>query len=836
MRFLWAGLLILALPVAAWAQVHGQVLSIGFDNRYRPDCWTPMLVQLENPSPDSVVVQIQIVQEDLESDRVIFTQDVTLSGTGEGKPSTGENFWVYFKPKPTGGGLPDATDLSANLATLNSELKVFLCDKDGKQICILPITSTILNVDPKRDITETDRSKKLILFITDEDDKPIIPNYSATAGVLEDVEPVILHPRDLPNSVLGYDAVDAIVWMDADANFLSAGTRSPTLDAIRQWVRQGGNLVICEPSEPQKIKPFADMLPVGEILDGQWAIPITDRPDIDVLRRIVHYSPMKLAWPTGQLPFKVARVPARSDAKVGEWMQWPDDAGGASDADAKFTPWLARRGEGLGAVTWVAQDLGNPALTDQLREGWRFIWDRVFDWNNAPEVPENYKPDSDTDDPWKPAAGIDLGFALLQGLDLTSTAAAFVGIVCLFFVIYWLVAGPGSYFYLVRKNKAQMSWFLFAVTAIGATLMTALLVRLLVRGPPQLRHQSVIRIADGITEDGQPSAVIDSRFGLYIPQDGLKKIDLLNISPREVSTIAPFSIHPQYIHDEDMSPAYLEYQIPAGPSDSGGDSDSGDASAANSISVSIPYRSSSKKLQTHWVGAWTDRIVVPDGMPQIKLVPPGNGGYIAGSLVNHTGFDLRDIYIAFQEPGAAANGELSIGDYTWIIFVPDWPRDGLLDLKKLTLNENLINLDAQGGRRPGGEKIAFGQLDRGLAWPRFWENLDDSDRQDLENAIPMLSFFDQIPPWETMQGEPARQEFYRRGGRWMNLSPAISAGELAIVATESINGDTNKSPLPVPLNVSDSPVTGAGVTIIQSVLSLDKSAMYSNPATRPEAQ
>jgi hypothetical protein len=70
----------------------------------------------------------------------------------------------------------------------------------------------------------------------------------------------------------------------------------------------------------------------------------------------------------------------------------------------------------------------------------------------------------------------------------------------------------------------------------------------------------------------------------------------------------------------------------------------------------------------------------------------------------------------------------------------------------------------------------------------------------------------------------------------MNLSPAISAGELAIVATESINGDTNKSPLPVPLNVSDSPVTGAGVTIIQSVLSLDKSAMYSNPATRPEAQ
>ncbi len=111
MRFLLAGLLILAMPAAALAQATGQVLTVGFNNHYRPDCWTPMLVQLTSQSADSQAYQIQIVQEDLDRDRVTYTQLETLGGNVEGRPATTENYWVYFKPKPTDGGLPDATDL-----------------------------------------------------------------------------------------------------------------------------------------------------------------------------------------------------------------------------------------------------------------------------------------------------------------------------------------------------------------------------------------------------------------------------------------------------------------------------------------------------------------------------------------------------------------------------------------------------------------------------------------------------------------------------------------------------------------------------------------------------
>ncbi|MGA2441503.1 MAG: hypothetical protein ABSH08_11125, partial [Tepidisphaeraceae bacterium] len=119
MRLFLAGLLILAMPAAALAQARGQVLTVGFNNHYRPDCWTPMLVQLTSQSPDPQAYQIQIVQEDLDRDRVTFTQTVALGGNVEGRPATTENFWVYFKPKPVDYGLPDATDPATTLATLN---------------------------------------------------------------------------------------------------------------------------------------------------------------------------------------------------------------------------------------------------------------------------------------------------------------------------------------------------------------------------------------------------------------------------------------------------------------------------------------------------------------------------------------------------------------------------------------------------------------------------------------------------------------------------------------------------------------------------------------------
>jgi hypothetical protein len=812
MRLFLAGLLILILPTAAWAQAKGQVLSVGFNNRYRPDCWTPMLIQLQSQSEQSTVYQIQIIQEDLDRDKVVFTQEVTLGGNVEGKSATTENFWVYFRPKPTGKGLPDASQMT-NLNNLNAELKVFLCDRKGKQISTLPLTATINSIDPYRESLDPRRSRKLVLVVTDGADKARFPDYSQQRGVVEDVEMVPVQPRDLPLNSNGYEAVDGIVWMDADANFLKEGTRSAALDAIHQWVHDGGHLVVCQPPEARKIEPFKDLLPVGGVLDNEWAIPIVDRKDVDILNQIAHPNGLGKPWPAMTGPFKVARVPLREGSNVFEWMPWTDNSG------TTFTPYLARRGYGTGACTWIAQDLGSPALTNGATSGWRFIWDRVFDWNNA-QVDEDYKPSiNQTPDVWGEGEWVDLGRTTISGLDNTNKAAWLISIACFFFVVYVLVAGPGVYFFLLSRGRAQQSWFYFGLSAVVATGLTVLLVKAVVRGPPELKHFSISRFATG-----DANQRIDSRFGLYIPQDGPQQIELNETSPSQDCYITPFAIHPEFISDDDTVSAYSEYEIPV--------RDTGDSQP---LAVSIPYRSTSKKLETKWVGKSRGQIEVAAGNT-IKLTAPATtGGYIHGTLTNNTGSDLMDIYLAFKGPDTFETGAASVHDVNWMLYLPQWPSQGQLKIEDMIKPENLIRMDGQ-GRKPRTGTPAYGKLERGVAWDLYFkqsrENLNS-----LDYALPMLALFEQLPPWRSeidSSGQTGKRfELYRRNARGLDLSTALSAGQLVIVGTVKTNGKATETPLPVPLMVDGNPVAGNGTEIIEQVIPLDRSAVDQPPANRP---
>ena len=815
MRLFVAGLLLsLVLPAAAvLAQARGQVLSLGFNNHYRPDCWTPMLVQLTSESADSQVYQIQIQQEDLDRDHVTFTQTVTLGGNVEGRPATTENFWVYFKPQPVDEGLPDATNSTQTLATLNNALKIFLCDKDGKQLSKLPLTSTILNIDPFRSVEDVSRGRRLILFVSAGSDQPEISDYSHQVAVLQDVDAIACTPRDLPSNVIGYEAVDAIVWMDADANFLTSGTQTPSLEALLQWVHQGGHLVVCEPPEAIKIKPFADILPVGGQIEGQWTIPMVDRKELDVLNRLAHPSMDQQAWPSDLGSFKVARVPALAGSKVDEWMQWND--GG----QATFTPWLARRSVGLGAVTWVAQDLGNPALTGKAKSGWRYVWDRVFDWNEPTEIPEDYKP-PESNDNWVMAdRAIDLGATYDQkGMDLNATAALLLSIAGFSFVVYWIVAGPGLYLVLAARKKANLSWFVFGATAVAATVLTSLLVKLVVRGPPELAHVSVVRYATG-----EPNGVIDSRFGLYIRQDGPKTIGLGEAAPHEVSYITPFSIPPQYASDSEELSAYLQYQLPV-------------PDATDAVAVTIPYRSTLKKLQAHWVGQAKATIDPASDTPAIKIDANDN---LVGTLVNNSGSDLWHVFLAFKRPKFTDSTDTASNDDTMLIYYERWPKGAALKLDDLLGSKRWMNFeDSDPHRHPMGPDEVFGMMGGPAqlpgTWSSYWRTKDDGVGEDWDELLPMLTFFDQIPPWEIRQDvHSKRYEIRRYGARDLDLSPALSAGSLVICARGIVDKDTTTTPLPLPLTVSDNPVSGDGTTIYQFVLPLDRSAISGQPTTKP---
>src|SRR5690606_14415218 len=283
---------------------------------------------------------------------------------------------IYFIPKATAEpgfdfGLPTPNDA---LRPLNEQLKVFVATENGRQIAQLPIENTITSIDPRREPNSARRGVKLILAVADPDtgSQPVGAEMGPQTGLLgikEDVIMVNVRPRELPESILGYEAVDGVVFLNADPNEL----RTPTderMRALRQYVREGGTLVICQPAQWEKTLGFGDLLPVfiprpGTPPGGQVIVERSQpQPLLDfVIRGLPRLSDQMLytqlrrqmldRWSRARAPFRIALAEPKPDAFVAEWIEWD-----TADDTKTRSPYIVRRVTGAGSVIWVAQDLG----------------------------------------------------------------------------------------------------------------------------------------------------------------------------------------------------------------------------------------------------------------------------------------------------------------------------------------------------------------------------------------------------------------------------------------------------------------------------------------------
>ena len=76
MRFFLAGIFLLLTPLLALAQFKGEVEAIGFNNVYRPDCWTPMLVRIHPQGGQTGLYKLQVKQKDLDGDLPTFEREI----------------------------------------------------------------------------------------------------------------------------------------------------------------------------------------------------------------------------------------------------------------------------------------------------------------------------------------------------------------------------------------------------------------------------------------------------------------------------------------------------------------------------------------------------------------------------------------------------------------------------------------------------------------------------------------------------------------------------------------------------------------------------------------
>ena len=824
MRAFLAGIsLLLLMSGAAFGQATGFVESVGFDRAYRPDCWVPMVVNLSSQIPEPATYDIQVEQEDLDGDTVVYArQQVTLNAGAT------DRYWVYFLPRPR--GLPDSA------LKLGRSLRVNLYTPGGgKHVAQLPLPQgmTLINIDPRRGFGGGGgRGKKLVLAVVDPSAQGRAPwrEYNVALGLIEDPELIYLRPVDLPESPLGYDAVDAVLWLTGKTQDLEAGG-SRALAGLKQWVARGGQLVVVQPSQSSgshRISGFEDVLPVH--LTGDDGVRMREREEPQPLHRLA-MEPFQSTLREGQDPwdrlparlkFEVAYAKAKPGAVVDAWVEWTEDrpepaaktAGARAAAPeapeappAPKTPYIARMAHGLGSVAWVGQDLTSANVASPVLYGWPHVWDRVFGWRNATIVPPAFNPEDSTDPQRRryDANGVvDMGKSVLHGMDHEGKAGAYILLAVFFFVGYWVVAGPGSYVFLAGKGRRQLSWPMFAVAAIAATALTVGVVRLVLRGDPEVKHFSVVRMTPG-----QP-AVVDSRIGLYIPRDGNQEVKLLNVAPDSISQVHALALHPQFVPEGD---GYLDtgkYTIPVR-----------DDNAEGTVVAEFPYRSTLKKIQAEWVGPLSNgvsaqgdgiRVVTPRPVQDVTGKTVGST-YVVGTLLNNTGADLQNVLVGFRYDPRQ----------DWLLFVPRWGKGATLDLAHEFASATLLPDPAF--RQADFSKPQKGFL--GSQWGRFWhKNFNtgatgvaemSDDKLAFRSFLGLMSVFDRIPPQPNEVNNFNRVELLRRGGRDLNLSQSLAAGQLVMMA------EAPDTPLPFPMEVEGEQVTGEGTTYYQFVLPVDRS-------------
>lgn len=798
------------MATAASAQVSGVVDTIGFDGRYRPGCWTPMLVRLQSQGSPTGLYELRVWQHDLDGDTPYYSTRVTLTqGKGE------QRFWTYFLPEPINGGMTGAMSTTAEL---QQRLRITVHNAAGTELAQLALGPSVpQSVDPILvGFSNATRARRFVIFVRDGGSAPPLRDYNdpaAITGLAEDLDSVIVSPDRLPESSLGYDGVDAIVWLEGDPSQLSIGS-SRRLEAMREFVSRGGHLVINTPSNWQVLKGFEEMLPVDisgtETTVGQG--PAAALAKAMPFPRNDKSAPLFDPWTRYRSSFTIATAKARPGAVVDLWA-YRNESG---DSDAQ-TPWLARRPFGFGCVTWVGQDLGARELTLNANWGWPRVWEAVLGSASEPVV----LPDARTKPRYQASTPREMGSAVLEAMNLSGTAAALVGVTILFFIGYWLLAGPGTFFFLRYRKQATLSWFWFGAVALVSTAVTLGLVKLILRGEPEVRHVSLVRIN---ADRNQPAMAI-SRLGVYVKRDGPQAIALTDTDRRLPSTIAPFPIHPS-LHaalegDKYLFPAPIAYAVPV---------PTADEPAAPTINV--PFRTTQKRLRADWFGPREERI---EGTASLR--PSGAaGGTIAGVLKNTTGLALRNVYLAFRH--RTATGVPS----DWMIYVDHWNAGDALDLGAAfnpsgQLTPAMVSIGSR-DVRPNAEFPVRGQLRDwaeyfapGLRAPAMGEaTLQKDFVGDRAASVAVLCLFGRMPPIQNPQEgdgsfRVSRADLHRSGLRDWDASNAMLAGQLVILA------EADKVPVPVPMTIDGDKVTGDGTTIYQFVLPL--APIPAAPASQP---
>jgi len=812
-----AGLVRAQDGVQVGVQVGGQVVQLGFDNYYRPGSWVPVKVRISAPTAQ---YELRITQRDADGDRVLFTRQVVVTGDAQ-SGARQQEFWAYFFAEPMDGGLPeqDSTELM-------QRLRITLHTANGTEVQQISTNRQLpRSLDPR--VTAgggTTKGNRLILLVNGVGTNTrAFSEPERVIGTLENYNFLAIRPDQLPQSAVGLDMVDAVVWCNSLPGEI---TQDPLrLAALREWVRRGGHLVIATPAQWQQLESFGDLLPVTI----NSVAPVSNIPGLNDA-----IAAEQFVAPNVRLASAVARpqtlVAFTSNPVDSEKNASPTTAPATNPAIVANVPVLVRMGYGYGCVSWLAVDLADPALTRDAMP-WLKLWPMILGYNDDPRLKPSDVVAGRLSD-WVLANDFatarDLGASVVRGMSQAGTAAALVGIAAIFFIAYWLIAGPALFFILRYYARSTFNWLGFAALALAATVFTLGVVRIVLSGPPSIAHYSVFRSQSQTGIVAAAPSVITSRFGLYVRRNTEMPVTLDAGDGSFTSYVIPFPQH-AILRDSDevtvAAPRDYAVKMPTEP-------------GSQQLRIDPYFRTTLKRFSATWSGN------KPVGIAGSPALTGPRFGDIEGQLQNLTGQDLTNVYLVFSVPI-----NQSMIDY--LHYFPQWKANELIDLKKvfdvpadnpMASRVGRGNRASSTGRPVIGSYDALNALDPDVGWHSAWFGGDfrtsaitfspqyDDSGSFVPTSIPLLSCFSRVSPMVNRKVgsvvENTRVELRRSGARDLDMSSAITAGNMVVIAQAA-----GSSPIPAPVKINDDQVTSSGTVVYQFVLPLKRN--WPKPENKP---
>ncbi|WP_428389751.1 hypothetical protein [Mucisphaera sp.] len=431
-----------ATGLHAEIRIDVQQASLGFEGHLYPGLWSPVRVELENTGPRPIAVRLALPLDDADGDEVRYERVVTVDANRE------LSTWLYGMP-------PQLFQTRITIEAHDDETGV-------------PLTEVTVEAG-----NPTDRIAKRILVLAS--GQVGLEDFTDAVTRHEPIKPIAgLGLEDLPDRAHGLDVIDAICWAPGGGDPASPGWTLAQQNALREWIRRGGHLVIVLPSAGQTwtATGLRDLLPV--VPSG--------------IQRVQAVPPRWLGRQISPEPTPVILQTLQPTEDASVLGTLPDGR-----------PLLVARNVGLGRITMLGAEITDPSFRRIVADDGRFrVWHHIFGWQ-APVLRQALIEQgiregsmSSADSPVRNKVQLDQNLSAYA--DLTRSIGIWLNVLLILIVTYWLAAGPISDYLLRQRQRAQHTWLGFALVALLFAVASWTLVAF--AGPTQsrIKHLSVIDI------------------------------------------------------------------------------------------------------------------------------------------------------------------------------------------------------------------------------------------------------------------------------------------------------------------------------------------------------